>query len=107
MEEETHCTVCEKEITSPYHQQWSVEIGEGVIVCEECFAAQNQPLNMDTVFDALEDMECEMKAEEALKEQLEDPDKRCQHCGILACDSWFGDWQNDLYCSEECAELDV
>jgi hypothetical protein len=20
MEEETHCTVCEKEITSPYHQ---------------------------------------------------------------------------------------
>lgn len=92
MDEDIHCSICETEIASPYHQYWSVETGDGVIVCETCFARAQDPLTMDAMVDAIEDVETEIKSEEALKEWTEDPDKRCLYCGILASDCWFGDW---------------
>lgn len=109
MDEDVHCSICEREIDSPYHQYWSVETGEGVIVCEDCFQPPKpltEPLDMVDMMDALEDVETEMKAEEALKEYTEDPNKRCQFCGLLASDSWWGDWFDDLYCTEECKDKD-
>ena len=92
MDEDIHCSLCEKEIASPYHQYWSVETGEGVIVCEECFERSQDPLTMDSMADALEEVETEMKAEEAFKEYTEDTNKRCAYCGILAYETWGGDW---------------
>lgn len=104
MDEDIHCSLCEREINSPYHQYWSVETGEGVIVCEECY--KPDPMVMVDLHDALDEIDNEIQAEQALKEYTEDPNKRCAFCGLLASDSWWGDWFDDLYCTEECKDQD-